>query len=95
MRCSNRQLGEGTPKLGPDRFVGPAHRDSRLGPGAEDMPFLGPNAALGASNHPSTDRDGGIRGRQFLRLQATQTVLLNFADLSSPHVSVATLRKVT
>jgi len=34
-------------------------------------------------------------GRQFLQLQYTQTVLLNFAGLSWPHVSVARLRKVT
>lgn len=34
-------------------------------------------------------------GQQFLQLQYTQTVLLNFADLSWPHVSIATLRKVT
>lgn len=33
--------------------------------------------------------------RRFLQLQYTQTVLLNFAGLSWPHVSVATLRKVT
>jgi hypothetical protein len=33
--------------------------------------------------------------RQFLQLQYTQTVLLNFLGLSWPHVSVATLRKVT
>ena len=31
----------------------------------------------------------------FLQLQYTQTVILNFDGLSWPHVSVATLRKVT
>jgi len=31
---------------------------------------------------------------EFLQLQYTQTVLLNFNGLSWPHVSVATLRKV-
>jgi hypothetical protein len=32
---------------------------------------------------------------QYLQLQYTQTVLLNFLGLSWPHVSVATLLKVT
>lgn len=34
-------------------------------------------------------------GLEYLQLQYTQTVLLNFNGLSWPHVSVATLRKVT
>jgi hypothetical protein len=37
----------------------------------------------------------GQDGPDFLQLQYTQTVLLNFNGLSWPHVSVATLRKVT
>jgi hypothetical protein len=32
-------------------------------------------------------------GPDLLQLQYTQTVLLNFAGLSWPHVTVATLRK--
>ena len=35
----------------------------------------------------------GPHGPAFLQLQYTQTVMLNFAGLSWPHVSVATLRK--
>ena len=35
-----------------------------------------------------------VSGSQFLQLQYTQTVLLNFAGLSWPHVTVGTLRKL-
>lgn len=67
--------------------------------GAEDIPFLGPNANVAEVSaifwiekvkYPAPYDD-----HLFLQLQYTQTVLLNFAGLSWPHVSVATLRKVT
>jgi hypothetical protein len=32
-------------------------------------------------------------GTQFLQLQYTQTVILNFLDIDWPHISVATLIK--
>ncbi len=38
---------------------------------------------------------GGRGRRSFLQLQYTQTVLLDFAGLSWPHVTVATMRKVS
>jgi hypothetical protein len=66
-----------------------------FGPGAEDIPFLGPNATVGQFSAIFWIETVEYDGRQFLQLQYTQTVLLNFADLSWPHVSVATLRKVT
>ena len=67
--------------------------------GAEDIPFLGPNADVAQVSaifwiekvqYPAPYED-----LVFLQLQYTQTVLLNFDGLSWPHVSVATLRKVT
>lgn len=67
--------------------------------GAEDIPFLAPNADVAQVSaifwvekvqYPAPYED-----LTFLQLQYTQTVLLNFAGLSWPHVSVATLRKVT
>jgi hypothetical protein len=67
--------------------------------GAEDIPFLGPNADVAQVSaifwiekvkYPAPYDD-----HLFLQLQYTQTVLLNFDGLSWPHVSVATLRKVT
>jgi hypothetical protein len=66
-----------------------------FGPGAEDIPFLGPNATVGQFRAIFWIETVEYDGRQFLQLQYTQTVLLNFAGLSWPHVSVATLRKVT
>ncbi len=57
--------------------------------------FLGPNATVGQFSAIFWIETVEYDGRQFLQLQYTQTVLLNFADLSWPHVSVATLRKVT
>jgi hypothetical protein len=59
-------------------------------PGAEDIPFLGPNATVGQFSAIFWIETVEYDGRQFLQLQYTQTVLLNFADLSWPHVSVAT-----
>jgi hypothetical protein len=66
-----------------------------FGPGAEDIPFLGPNATVGQFRAIFWIETVQYRDQHFLQLQYTQTVLLNFADLSWPHVSVATLRKVT
>jgi hypothetical protein len=66
--------------------------------GAEDIPFLGPNADVAQVSaifwvekvkYPAPYDD-----HLFLQLQYTQTVILNFDGLSWPHVSVATLRKV-
>jgi hypothetical protein len=66
-----------------------------FGPGAEDIPFLGPNATVGKFSAIFWIETVQYNDRHFLQLQYTQTVLLNFLGLSWPHVSVATLRKVT
>jgi hypothetical protein len=65
-----------------------------FGPGAEDIPFLGPNATVGQFSAIFWIETVEYGDRQFLQLQYTQTVLLNFLELSWPHVSVATLLKV-
>ena len=66
-----------------------------FGPGAEDIPFLGPNAEVGQFSAIFWIETVQYGDRHFLQLQYTQTVLLNFLGLSWPHVSVATLKKVT
>jgi hypothetical protein len=66
-----------------------------FGPGAEDIPFLGPNASVGQFSAIFWIEKVGYGDTEFLQLQYTQTVLLNFLGLSWPHVSVATLKKVT
>ncbi len=62
----------------------------------QGSPTHGPNASPASMNAifwiEKVVPDGG--GLEFLQLQYTQTVLLNFNGLSWPHVSVATLRKV-
>ena len=67
--------------------------------GAENIPFLRTNADVGhvsatfwmeTVQFPAPHSD-----RHFLQLQYSQTVFLNFLGLSWPHVSVATLKKVT
>jgi hypothetical protein len=73
------------------------------GGGTDGTAFLqgsttaGPNASPAAMSaifwiETVTPKDGQ---QEFLQLQYTQTVLLNFNGLSWPHVSVATLRKVS
>jgi hypothetical protein len=73
------------------------------GGGTDGTAFLqgsatdGPNAAPASMSaifwiETVTPKGGG---QEYLQLQYTQTVLLNFNGLSWPHVSVATLRKVT
>ncbi len=62
--------------------------------GAQDIPFLGPNAAVGQLSAIFWIEEVEYGDRTFLQLQYTQTVLLNFLGLSWPHVSVATLKKV-
>ena len=71
------------------------------GGGTDGTAFLqgsltaGPNASPAAMSAifwiETVKPKGG--GPEFLQLQYTQTVLLNFNGLSWPHVSVATLRK--
>jgi hypothetical protein len=72
------------------------------GGGTDGTAFLqgsatnGPNASPASMNavfwiEQVAPKEGGA---EFLQLQYTQTVLLNFNGLSWPHVSVATLRKV-
>jgi hypothetical protein len=71
------------------------------GGGTDGTAFLqgsltaGPNASPAAMSAifwiETVKPNGG--GPEFLQLQYTQTVLLNFNGLSWPHVSVATLRK--
>ena len=73
----------------------PPNGIATFGPGAEDIPFLGPNATVGQFSAIFWIETVQFGDRHFLQLQYTQTVLLNFAGLSWPHVSVATLRKVT
>lgn len=67
--------------------------------GAKDIPFLGPNADVAQVSAifwiEKVQYAAPREEHLFLQLQYTQTVLLNFAGLSWPHVSVATLRKVT
>ena len=71
------------------------------GGGTDGTAFLQGSLADGPNASPAslsaifwietvTPTDGG---HEFLQLQYTQTVLLNFNGLSWPHVSVATLRK--
>lgn len=66
--------------------------------GAENIPFLRTNAEV---SHVSAtfwietvQFPAPNNGRQFLQLQYTQTVFLDFLGLSWPHVTVATLKKV-
>jgi hypothetical protein len=74
---------------------------SVVGGGTSNTAFLqgatgGPNAVASVVTSTfwiETVDDGA--GGSFLQLQYTQTVLLDFAGLSWPHVTVATLRKVT
>ena len=67
--------------------------------GARDIPFLGPNADVAQVSAifwiEKVQYAAPREEHCLLQLQYTQTVLLNFAGLSWPHVSVATLRKVT
>jgi hypothetical protein len=67
--------------------------------GSQNIPFLRTNADVAhvsatfwieTVQFPAPNND-----RYFLQLQYTQTVFLNFLGLSWPHVSVATLQKVT
>ena len=72
-----------------------------VGGGTENTAFLqggvdGPNAQAAlvtARSWIETVTDPAT-GSQFLQLQYSQTVLLNFAGLSWPHVTVGTLRKL-
>jgi hypothetical protein len=67
--------------------------------GTEDIPFLGANAAVGRVSATlwieTVQQPDPHSDRHFVQLQYTQTVLLNFKTLSWPHVTVATLKKVT
>jgi len=60
--------------------------------GTDNIPFLAPNAD--ASDVTATfwvSLLENATGEQFVQLQYTQTVLLNFASLSWPHVTVGSL----
>jgi hypothetical protein len=67
--------------------------------GAENIPFLRTNASVGHVSATfwieTVQLPAPHSDRHFLQLQYTQTVFLNFLGLSWPHVTVATLRKVT
>jgi hypothetical protein len=71
-----------------------------VGGGTDNIAFLtgtkdGPNAnAAEMSAIFWIETVEQSNGPPFLQLQYTQTVFLNFANLTWPHVSVATLRKV-
>ena len=80
--------------------------DSRSGSAASIIGGGTANTAFlkGGANGPNADavrmtaifwiEEVEEAGATFLQLQYTQTVLLDFARLSWPHVSVATLRQV-
>ena len=67
--------------------------------GAENIPFVQTNANVGHVRATfwieTVEFPPPNNNRHFLQLQYTQTVLLNFLGLSWPHVTVATLKKVT
>jgi hypothetical protein len=64
-----------------------------------NIPFLVTNADVGQVSATfwieTVQEQPPHHNRHFLQLQYTQTVLLNFLGLSWPHVTVATLKKVT
>jgi len=66
--------------------------------GAENIPFLITNAQVKQISATLwielVQQPDPYSDRHFLQLQYTQTVLLNFAGLNWPHVTVATLKKV-
>lgn len=66
--------------------------------GAENIPFLITNAQVKQISATlwieKVQQPDPYSDRHFLQLQYTQTVLLNFAGLNWPHVTVATLKKV-
>lgn len=64
-------------------------------PAALDIPFLGPNAAVAGFNAIFWIETVEGEDGEYLQLQYTQTVLLNFNGLTWPHVSAATLLKVS
>jgi hypothetical protein len=67
--------------------------------GAENIPFLRTNADVARVTAilwiETVQQPAPYSNRTFLQLQYSQTVILNFLSLSWPHVSVATLKKVT
>ncbi len=67
--------------------------------GTENIPFLVTNAEVAQVSAivwiEKVQYPDPFNDRHYLQLQYTQTVLLNFKGLSWPHVSVATLKKVT
>jgi hypothetical protein len=66
---------------------------------SNNIPFLASNAEVGQVSAifwlETVQQPAPYVGREYLQLQYTQTVLLNFQGLSWPHVTVATLLKVT
>jgi hypothetical protein len=65
-----------------------------VSPGISEIPFLGPNAAVGdVSATFWLQQLVSSSGHSLLQLQYSQTVLLNFNGVSWPHVTVATLVK--
>ncbi len=67
--------------------------------GSQNIPFLRTNADVAHVSATfwieTVQFPAPHANRSFLQLQYTQTVFLNFLGLSWPHVSVATLKKVT
>ena len=67
--------------------------------GAENIPFLRTNAEVARVTAilwiETVQQPAPHSERTFMQLQYSQTVILNFLGLSWPHVSVATLKKVT
>jgi hypothetical protein len=62
--------------------------------GVGNIPFIASNAnALSLDSVFAIETVQGPRGEEFLQLQYSQTVLLNFRGMSFPHVTVGTLVK--
>jgi hypothetical protein len=62
--------------------------------GIGNIPFIVNNAdALSLESVFAIETVQGPRGKEYLQLQYSQTALLNFRDLSFPHVTVGTLIK--
>ncbi|HYO84759.1 MAG TPA: hypothetical protein VES20_25380, partial [Bryobacteraceae bacterium] len=64
------------------------------GGGMDNIPFITTNAdAPGLESVFAIETAEDASGNEFLQLQYSQTVLLNFRGISFPHVTVGTLVK--
>ncbi len=66
-----------------------------VSPGISNIPFLDQNAQVREVNSTFyVEHVEGVGGSSFMQLQYTQRVILRFAGIDWPHVSVATLQRV-